>query len=135
MTVNAAINALLTAECNIHNLSVSTGDLGNKKAGYSSTPTISAQACQIRPFGAGRRTEGMFRGMAGLEYDDYGLLVVPDSCALTENAQVVQTKGSDGTALSATQQARNTFIVKRVMDALKYAGCNVGLLTQHGRNT
>lgn len=117
MTIHAALSAMLLGTCDIYYFTASTGSaLGDITRGYSATADVANQACLFRPLIGRQQLQSIDRSMAGEIYRDAASMVIADSVTVHERDKIVVKKYSDGTALSAAEQARHTYQIEHIAD-------------------
>lgn len=122
MSINSAFN--LTQTCDVYRkVTLTNSDLGYSIRGeYSDTPTYHGVNCFRGPSITNARGGAISRNMYGDNYTEADLIVFSDASDIQEQDKVVIKTDRGGTALSAAEQARNTFIIERIMDGSRMAG-------------
>ena len=132
MAVESALLSLMLAEVDIYNKTETSGTgLRVKKSAYASV-SISDQVCLLEEIGISG-SGGRIRTEYGIDHINAVLLSMDATVSMEEGAKIVRKKWNDGTACSAGEQTRQTYIVQKKLDGRTNTGHMECVCSPEGR--
>ena len=123
MTIDAALEAMLTQTCDVYHRDVSTSsNLGAKYRSYPDTADITGVKWLLRPSSFIRSADRRTINLQG-ELDSANMtMLVADTEAIQLDDKIILKKWSDGSAMSATEQKDNSFVVVYIYEGKDWTG-------------